>query len=141
MKTEGASEVKHTPGPWIIHPMKSSRTGLDAGSGFDYPWHIVPASHAGRYIGGSIDKEYDRVTYAKEICTFMDFNRFEREEVQANARLIAAAPAMLEALEGLLATIAIPAIKISIDASEDDIWEKAIKDSRAAIRLAEGETK
>lgn len=122
---------KFTAGPWVVHPMRSSKTGLDAGRGFDYPWHIVPESHASRQIGGSIDKEYDRATYAKEICAFGDFSRFDHSEVVANARLIASAPDLYAALEQVQ-------IDIKRAATNNVIWPDTQRQIEAALLKARG---
>ena len=96
------SDMKFTPGPWQIHPLRSSRSGLDAGTGLDYPWHIVPADHANRPIGGSINPAEDLRVYARAICEFNDYKHKGSEEINANANLIAAAPELFEALNRTL---------------------------------------
>ena len=64
-------ETKHTPGPWLLHFI-----GVELGNGF-----IDVESESGRRI-------YCREVYASDV-----------EEKLANARLIAAAPELLEALK------------------------------------------
>lgn len=80
---------QHTPGPWEVHAWTA---------------RVVPADHVLRPIGSDEDPAKDRETYAQEICLlhWPDRNRSEAE-VQANARLIASAPELLEALSNILA--------------------------------------
>lgn len=89
-RLEAAGE--HTPGPWSIHP--------------HHAYDVVPQDHIGRPMGGSSDPDTDRATYAQEICAmhWPDPHR-SRAEVQANARLIAAAPDLLEAVVALRSSL------------------------------------
>jgi hypothetical protein len=76
-----------TPGPWCVHPH------------FAY---VVPLAHAERPIGGAEDDAYDLAHYAQEICALHMPDRHRSEdESYANARLIAAAPDLLKALESV----------------------------------------
>ena len=78
----------HTQGKWIVHPK--------------FPNYIVPESHADRRIGGASDPEVDLSRYAQIIVTASLKNRHRKEsECAANARLIAAAPELLESLISL----------------------------------------
>jgi hypothetical protein len=75
-----------TPGPWIVHHHSQK------------DWaYVVPAIHASRPIGGSSDDQEDRDNYAQQICSIRDDDH-GRGDALANARLIAAAPDLLEAL-------------------------------------------
>lgn len=77
--------TQHTLGPWAVMPMFSR--------------FIVPASHTGRKVGGSVDLTRDRDEYAHPICTLPEKPRhITTQEIAANARLIAAAPELLDAL-------------------------------------------
>lgn len=64
--------------------------------------YIIPAEHEARPIGAHDDASIDLATYAQEICAihWPDRNRGE-SEVKANARLIAAAPELLEACQSI----------------------------------------
>ena len=75
------SKPTFTPGPWV-----TVRNG-----------YIVPADHAKRAIGGADDPEVHRREYAQQIATVYH-DRLGRGDREANARLIAAAPDMREAL-------------------------------------------
>jgi hypothetical protein len=62
--------------------------------------YVVPASHAERPIGGAEDDAHDLAYFAQEICALHHPDRHRSEdESRANARLCAAAPTLLEALE------------------------------------------
>lgn len=81
------SHAKHTPGPWAVHAHHA---------------YVVPAGHERRYIGFAEDDEKDLRDFAQAICAIRWPDRHRPEaEAKANARLIAAAPLMLEALENL----------------------------------------
>lgn len=72
-------EHKHTPGPWTLETVKTS-IGFCHKVG-PFPWGHEKLNHA---------------------CIYVDYGSHEGV-LLANARLIAAAPDLLEALEGLLA--------------------------------------
>jgi hypothetical protein len=72
----------HTPGPWSVK----------------HDAYIVQQAHADRPIGAHVDPLIDREKYAHTICTMAQ--RFGVNE--ADSRLIAAAPDLLEALELML---------------------------------------
>lgn len=98
---------KHTPGPWSISGVgPKSRTIYRATSGSVYPVCDVTADNLNRYGAGDLD---------------------------ANTRLIATAPELLEALE--------KAGEIAMNAQPED-YEKALKEirklARAAIAKARG---
>lgn len=82
--TDGSTPVAmHSPGPWSVHS--------------HFREYIVPASHATRPVGGSVDDAHDRETYVQEICSLGREPRHRSiAEVRANGRLIAAAPELLE---------------------------------------------
>lgn len=82
---------KHTPGPWVSHPHKEQDV---AKSGF-----IVIQ---------------DRRVNAANIATVIPCLGMKKEEVEANANLIAAAPELLEALQNLNTAI-------------DNYWNSSIK--------------
>jgi hypothetical protein len=94
--------AKFTPGPWVVHG--------------DFPEYVVPAADAHKRIGGSEDPEREAERYAK-VVHFCDvepnvrFNqsRTVREEAEANAHLIAAAPEMYDLL-GELADLSCEAV-------------------------------
>lgn len=78
----------------------------------------------------------------RSICSAGGYSQnFDTEKVaaenQANARLIAAAPDMLEALEAYIRVWGQPPVdRFSYDSAWEDAWKKA----RAAINKAKGES-
>lgn len=85
---------KHTPGPWSIItdddcPIEISVDGSDSDSGqVVSQWVVVESeTHAG-FLAAVIDMNYP--------------NSFDCDKLQANARLIAAAPTLLAAAEKAL---------------------------------------
>ena len=100
----------HTPGPWKVE----SITGVEV-HGMARSFHSVEAS--GYHAGGGIAL----VRIAAH-----------PEQSLANARLIAAAPALLEALE---------VIAINCEIGEPVNWRDLGKAARAAIAQAKGESK
>jgi hypothetical protein len=95
---------KHTPGPWRVEAVDAEGTLV---------YHRVMS--AGYRVAG--------------VYTIRGGRGLSREESDANAHLIAAAPEMLAALEGILNIGHTP-----------DTWEVAHRIGRAAIAKAKGET-
>lgn len=107
------SEAKHTPGPWTVERLSS-----EYGS-----YRIGPAwkRHRAMLIPVAIDKRVDR-----------SHGAMEHGEHDANARVIAAAPDLLEAAKGLLACLA-------DDERDATHGTQAHESLRAAIAKAEGD--
>ena len=109
------SEAKHTPGPWTVLPEELDR---------DYI-RIRGTVLGGRYKIANVLHPSGR-NLSKEL------QKREAEETRANARLIAAAPKLLEACEALLDGL-------------DDYWittaegEAAVEAAKEAIAEAKGE--
>jgi hypothetical protein len=80
--------AKHTPGPWAFVD------GFQSG-------YVVPLDHVGRKIGAASDPIEDRDSFAQQICVTRA-DRHGRSNHFADARLIAAAPDLLAACEGVL---------------------------------------
>lgn len=110
----------HTPGPWGVH--------------LRFPDRVVPASHIDRPVGGAADDGMDLRVFAQEIASLHDRHR-SREEVAANAHLIAAAPELLEASAEWIAYLDAPLGEEADGATEDALLQKM----RAAIFKARGE--
>jgi hypothetical protein len=104
------ADVKHTPGPWMAAARPSSVVGLP-----------VVATANGRSIAS--------VTF---FSLGPDFANHDRESA-ANARLIAAAPALLEALKAVL-TYGRDVFFWDLEAEADEM----LADADAAIALATG---
>lgn len=121
-------KTKHTPGPWSLGRPDSQ--GQDA-----YMCEVMTA-YATKSEGASIGC-YDvicRTWSPREICASL---RLSREECFANARLIAAAPDLLSALEDLL-----PMFADWHKEFPDDVGDKegtALDAARAAIAKATGQ--
>jgi len=105
-----SDKTKHTPGPWETKPEEC-----------DKPYIRIRGTRLGsRYkVANAITPVYDGV------------GAREAEETRANARLIAAAPELLEALRGLM--------KLDEDLCSEGAIE-ALDKARAAIAKATGET-
>ena len=77
--------TERTPGPWAAPKIWAYQ-------------YICPADHVNRPVGASVDPTINRDRYMQIIATVGD-DEFDRGDRQANARLIAAAPDLLEALQ------------------------------------------
>lgn len=111
------SERKHTPGPWAVHHNPdwnqwSVRSANPSGLA-DAPIYYELADRIGGHVLGE---------------SFDDYS-----EVEANARLIAAAPELLEALEQFVAWVDAPC--------ESAFSDSQLASARAAIAKATGESK
>lgn len=104
--------IKHTPGPWVTYPdgdyiyIQHEATG----DGVNAPCGVFTVALVGYGFGMQADPE----------------------EAQANARLIAAAPKMLNALQSVLRALAIEGGHVPVVAD-------ARATARAAIAQAEGQ--
>ena len=122
------SKPAFTPGPWAV--LKG------------FPDTIVPIEHEARGSGGSIDETYDRDGFALAIAT-ADHNdcsgfahEISKETAYANARLIAAAPELFDALKLLVL-----AYESDAGTEHDEcLLEESHKRSVAALAKAEGRT-
>lgn len=89
--TEQPYVARFMPGPWVVHSAR--------------PTIVVPMQDAEKKRGGSVDEARD-AEYAREIATADDDDfaktgwphRFTLAQAKANARLIAAAPQLYDAL-------------------------------------------
>jgi hypothetical protein len=116
------SKPKHTPGPWKCNPTPYPNGDLD--------------------VNAYNPKEKDPVYQASSLCLVIhhtgnhgDWRDRDREEVLANAHLIAASPLMLKALEAMDRARRTPMV-------DDDFPEMLhIADSlmAAALKAAKGE--
>ena len=99
---------KHTPGPW--RRAESYRPEI-------------------QNVGTSAQAPYILCADGRNVAAAMIGGFEDMAEVDANARLIAAAPELLEALVRLLAQAA----------CEGSIWTDPMNEARAAIKKATGE--
>ena len=104
-------EAKHTPGPWVI---------ADGGP-------IIADSQ------NMIAVTLDMFDSNEDLSTWIQ-TRVTRPEREANARLIAAAPELLEALEEL-----VTALDYAVTRRSRARRDAAVKSARAAIAKARGE--
>ncbi len=117
MKTQ--KKPTHTPGPWTVHlPSDVQKV---------YPMFAVHASSQDLHS-----------TLAQGIFTLAEVKvAIGGEPVrEANARLIAAAPDLLEAVKDALHYMV--AVLSDVEANEGDVEDVVIKSLRAAIAKAEG---
>jgi len=122
----------HTPGPWFVRYCDDSRHMCMT---------VVSTKDYGPSNEGQFDDDADTVAIAYHQCQPFVSGGFEIndcDERDANARLIAAAPMLLEACE----------LFAEYDSVEHDDFEtmvvayaSAIEAARAAIAAATGETK
>ena len=101
------STTKHTPGPWRVSTANPLQVNTDKG---------------GDSVGVAESQKYNAPN------TFCDPN-----EAEANAKLIAAAPELLEALDGLLLTVGMTAFKHE---GQRAVLQEACDIARAAIAKA-----
>lgn len=96
-----ARSAAFTPGPWSHHVDIACKCGYISAT--DHPVAKVISGDWGddypsiRLIGGSLERSAE--AYMEQIT----YGHIDQTEAKANARLIAAAPDLLEALTGLLA--------------------------------------
>lgn len=113
---------KHTPGPWEVKSGMSCRR--------------VEDTH-----GGAVTIIYNHQEYNGEACGSITSQNKTDDELQANARIIAAAPELLEACEALLVMMGKQGGHRKLD--DQLTWrandEKAEATARAAIAKAKGE--
>ncbi|HFT1859310.1 TPA: hypothetical protein RG921_004299 [Pseudomonas aeruginosa] len=107
---------KHTPGPWVLDTIPTS----------------VGICHR---IGPFPPRRPDDVT-VRHACLYADYPSASNpadEELEANARLIAAAPELLDALEDAVNRLTSSLILLKCD---DDFIKKETAKARAAIAKA-----
>ena len=106
------------------------------------PWDVIPQNGAGPMIAHCYDTGNDiNPTGLRLVCHVLE-RKASQEVDRANARLIAAAPELLEALKGLLAVFApggnIAASEGSADRAVAEADAEAVAAANAAIAKAEG---
>lgn len=115
-----STQEKHTPGPWSVFHGKNNRV-------FIYAGEHLESIHDGNTLAEMQEKPFGGID----------------EEGEANARLIAAAPELLEALEHLLEGESCQS-KVNFDGtakpspqSDCECWTcEAVNNARAAIAKA-----
>lgn len=113
-------ETKHTPGPWNLHPAYVDEQPLQCVSvGVELTFQHIPVAQGEKFIAVA---HYQ--TPAPGFPHVADL-----EEAKANARLIAAAPELLEALNDL-----VESAEVGTAAILNPLVEKA----RAAVAKATG---
>lgn len=125
MKGINMNELKHTPGPWNLHPDYDASplvVETETGTWVSWSWYIAK----GKKIIGDIQAYSDGGK---------GFPRVDnRQEMIANAMLCAAAPELLEALEAFCSALSGDPTDINM-AKTEGLYDKAT----AVIRKAKGE--
>lgn len=124
-----ADTVKHTPGPWFVEDPMGAEIGLSIVQyGLEtYEWEFI----AMVCQSDASDERMGRQWFISP------------EEQMANATLIAAAPDLLEALEGLLDAYSKPDERLCCDGREcgcmgSTVHQMAEHYARAVVARAEG---
>ena len=110
------TDSKHTPGPWSIYGKPGDYPGIEAGQ---IPFSVVVFGFPDEYHPCGIQGR-------------------DSNEMQANARLIAAAPDLLEALRTCVAVIEIQQRFCESTAEGKAAWDETLDHARAAIAKATG---
>ena len=111
---------QHTPGPWTVYGPRQTHVDITVE-------HIVPEHRDGT----------ERSQFNQGICDLDQFVcRARPDEALANARLIAAAPALLAALEGVMELLTDHGMKCDEACTPNCVASVA----RAALRAAKGES-
>jgi hypothetical protein len=110
--------MNHTPGPWEVETTETGSQYIDAKGKYDYGNQAV-------LVIAPNDCAAHPVADASANWTCRD-----GAECEANARLIAAAPDLLAALEEILSRYDDDNLKLTVD---------AIQASRASVKKARGE--
>jgi len=135
---------KHTPGPW--HWVNSQ---TDEPFDFDVPWdgYGYPSLRTVAEFGETKSEVIDGQTYSSRSLPqwILDAEPLQHGNDEANARLIAAAPELYDALRELLTDMVIAQGNMRKAAKRDPAWEGCaeiiqprVDAARAAIAKAEG---
>lgn len=119
-RSPASSVARHTPAPWVL-TAHEDRFEINMGSALKYEGHW----EVQHQIRLDWETDYDEDEDAPVIA--------QVEEGYANARLIAAAPLMLEALRAALAQT-----EDGLHPSPCDVPDCWVEQTRAAIATAEG---
>lgn len=104
-------KTKHTPGPWRLHANESDRTFQIVGDGY------LPICTMETVVSGKFARWVDKKARPGEL-----WRQVATEQEQANARLIDAAPNLLDTIERLL-----NAHDKRISWFSEELWDSARK--------------
>ena len=113
--------MKHTPGPWKVQ----GRTHIINVGAIPAETNYICLDIGPRWPYVSATTEQKKKTHI-ELCA----------EAEANAKLIAAAPELLEALETLTSIVGLTAIKYE---NQKEVLQEAYNIAIAAIKTAKGD--
>lgn len=125
---ESATQAQHTQGPWFLEPVKNN--GLNRPYERFNIFHRTPPCY---------DNSYGVDTGSKYVPVCVVRTQASKSQTEANARLIAAAPELLEAAEQSLIHLEVMVLPYAKDKDEISSVKDVIEICKAAIAKARGQ--
>ena len=127
------NKSKHTPGPWeVVYRDDESFMCMTLIA----PKGLMNPNNVGRLIDEptEVQEKVIAITF-HQLLPFSGYQAFDKDEQEANDRLIASAPEMLEALEGCLALFALGVNAMNKRSDPDEKRAKAREIEANVIRV------